>query len=77
LLIALFVYTNYVIWAEFSNYPGARLVIFNAFMIQDSPTTTTGIAVIPNFPFWLFFIAIAVNMYFIIKLQRKQETKAE
>jgi predicted RND superfamily exporter protein len=28
-----------------------------------------------NVPFWLFFIAIAVNLYFIFRLQRSKETK--
>ena len=34
-----------------------------------------GMGIMPNFPFWLFFLSTAVNMYFITKLQRSKETK--
>jgi len=32
---------------------------------------------IPNYPFYVFWIALAGNIYFIIKLQRSEETKSK
>jgi type III secretory pathway component EscV len=34
-----------------------------------------GMGIMPNFPFWLFFVAIAVNIYFIFCLQISKEAK--
>jgi hypothetical protein len=78
LLVLVYIWGNYIIWAEFSSYPTSeRFVVYNAFSIIDSIAGTNGITVITNFPFWLFFVAIAVNVYFIVRLQKsKFDTKS-
>jgi len=32
-----------------------------------------GMGIMPNFPFWLFFISTAVNLYFIMKLVKESK----
>jgi hypothetical protein len=39
-------------------------------VVTDGPDN-----VFPNFPFFIFWITIAVNLYFIFKLQRDNETR--
>ena len=85
LLMLLFVLSEYSIGNELNSYPNdLRYIRWSPFVIQDvhagalingnwvavGATTLT-----INFPFWLFFVAIAVNLYFMFRLQRSKETK--
>ena len=88
ILALLFVYFNYFIWAELNSGPNMlRLLNFGPFYIQDSHmgvlingtqySPVNGIVLMQNYPFLLFFVAIAVNLYFLFKLQRSNENKAK
>ncbi len=86
ILALLFVAFNYVIWDDVqSTRHLVQLVSFSPLLIFIQPLGALdnwqiqpiGLAKVPmvNFPFWIFFVAIAVNLYFIIRLQRSKETK--
>jgi hypothetical protein len=86
LLSLLFFFSNFSIWAELNSDPTVlRSVVFTPFSITDSHAGSvvngnqfiplSGIVGMLNFPFLLFFIAIAVNISFIFRLQRSKETK--
>lgn len=88
ILIFLYVYFNYAVWAELNGEPNMlRLIKFGPFSIQDSHIGTlingtqfvsvNGIVLMQNYPFWLFFVAIAINFYFLFRMQRSNETKTE
>jgi len=76
---------NFGIANELNSYPNdLRYVRWTPFMIQDSHAYTFvngnlvgvgGDYLMFNFPFWLFLIAIAMNVYFLFRLQRSIETK--
>lgn len=84
ILAVLFVIQNYGLWDEFnseSQIPIIGSVHFDPFWIQfnqrmvftsNNWVDLTGVYSVPNFPFWLFFITIAVNLYFIYKLSKIQ-----
>lgn len=67
-------------WNEFNSYPqDLRFVHWSAFLIQDSHAGTFmngnyvgigGDVLMVNFPFWIFFVAIAVNFYFMVRFYR-------
>ena len=76
---------DYGIGNEFNSYPNdLRYIRWSPFMIQDSHAYTFlngnlvgigGDVLMLNFPFWLFLIAIAMNLYFLFRLQKSKETK--
>jgi hypothetical protein len=85
ILVLLFVVTNYTVWEELNSEPTMlRYVNFGPFMIQDSHAGTiingtqwspvNGIVLMQNVPFWLFFIAIGVNLIFIIILAKNKQS---
>ncbi len=85
-LSLLFVYTNYFIWAGFNISPkgyinlltyGPGIIGYHLyFLVNGQMEGFNGAYFVTfNFPFWLFFLAIAVNMYFIFRLQRSIEGK--
>ncbi len=41
---------------------------------EPLPVGLLGHIDIPNYPFYLFWVVIAVNLYFIFRLQRSKET---
>ena len=82
ILVLVFVFSNYVVWdyVQSTSYL-VQLVSFSPFSIFVVPLGALEngkiIAIqlvkdaMPNFPFWLFFVAVAVNLYFIFKLSKK------
>ena len=84
-LALIFLGSNFQIWERFNDQTYiVGSIHFDPLMIQLSQRMayTAGnwlplntIVTEPNFPFWLFFVAIAVNLYFIFRLQRSIETK--
>jgi hypothetical protein len=83
-LSLLYVYTNYTIWTALSeptawfywfHYNALSIDYRKVFIINGQMEGFNGNFDLPNFPFLLFFRAIAVNMYFIYSLQRSKETK--
>jgi hypothetical protein len=85
ILILFFVLAEYGIGNELNSYPNdLHYISWSPFVIQDVhagalingnwvPVGSTTFTI--NFPFWLFFVAIAVNLYFMFRLQRGKETK--
>ena len=84
LLILLFLIANYAMWNIVDIYPILGNTIMNPInvivsmwgeVVDGKIYRADGMGIMPNFPFWLFFLSTAVNMYFITKLQRSKETK--
>jgi hypothetical protein len=80
-LILLFVITNYVMWNMVDTYPILGYTVMNPLnviasmwgeVVNGEIHRINGIGIMPNFPFWLFFISTVVNLYFIVKLTKKQ-----
>jgi len=88
LLMALFfVASNYTIW-DFASSSSqlVKLVNFSPFSVAASfpgewvngqiiPVQCLPSAPIFNFPFWLFFGTLALNLFFIFELSRKPNTQ--
>jgi hypothetical protein len=81
ILALLFVVFNYVIWDDVQSTAHlVQLVSFSPLLIYIQPLggldngqiIPISMAKVPmfNFPFWLFFVALAVNLYFIYKLSK-------
>ncbi len=89
LLILLFVYANYAIWEVINFHRAVNYFLAHGNGITGEPQTVTsgpffiynhgvdmnGGTSMFNSPFWIFFVAIAVNIYFMFKLQKTNETK--
>ncbi len=45
------------------------------YRIPDAPTVQMPVPPQLNIPFMLFWIMLAVNIYYIVKLQRSEDTK--
>ena len=82
-LILLFVLANYALWNMVNSDTHLGHTTMNPLNVIESMWGDVvdgkiyridGMGIMPNFPFWIFFIAIAVNLYFIYRLQRT-ETK--
>ncbi len=83
LMILLYVYFNYFVWAEFNN-GGLIYSWWNPFWIQISHAgslingqfiPTMGLTMFPNYFFIWYFVTTAINLFFMVKLQRSNETK--
>ena len=68
---SVFLFFNTVVWAS---YEAILITPFEKTLIQ--PWFTPPV-VLPNFLFWLFWLSTAVNLYFIIGVQRIKETKSK
>ena len=80
-LILLFVASNYGIWDMVNSNTHLGHTSMNAINIVESMwgdvidgniERINGLSILPNLPFWLFFVTVAVNLYFIFKLSKKQ-----
>ena len=83
LLILLFVLANYAMWNLVNSNTHLGHTTMNPLNVIESMWGDVvdgeiyrieGMGIMPNFPFLIFFVAIAVNLYFIHRLQRT-ETK--
>jgi hypothetical protein len=43
--------------------------------VGGGPLATGGLLNSPNYPFWLFFISIAINLYLIIRFKTRKDPK--
>jgi hypothetical protein len=83
-LALLFIYLNYSIWNEVNGSNGILLITSHWGPIGISAShysyangllhQSLGIYWYYNFPYWLFFISTAVNLYFIAKFARNKTT---
>jgi hypothetical protein len=78
----LFVLSSYFIWAEVNRWSVWNIaskwspILITAYRIPNAPTVLMPVGPLLNFPFILFWVMFAVNLYFIIRLQRSKETKS-
>ena len=77
-LSLLFVFSNLYLWNEVNNWLGGGSgSMWSAFQITLYPLSENWhmvpITPVANVPFWLFWVTIAINMYFMIRLQRSKE----
>jgi len=76
-LSLLFVFSNLYVWYTVNRWlSGGSGSLWSAFQITLYPISENAMSpIIPvdNFPFWLFWVTIAINMYFIIRLQSSKE----
>jgi hypothetical protein len=83
LLGVLFVVSNYVLW-DVVNAQGYASPHWGPFTVSYSPrmyvdgvlSTATTIVFLSNYPFWLFWVAMIVNMWFGFLLLKNKETEA-
>ena len=85
IIVLLFVYADYNIGNIFNRYPDSLYSInWSPFLIQynlaGSFVNGNWVAVgalgeLINFPFWLFFVSTAVNLFFIARIVREKETQ--
>jgi hypothetical protein len=72
-LIWLYVSSNYSIANEInSNSMTESYFRQSPFSIQFTNPATGALFVISNFPFWLFFVSTAINLFFILILLRSK-----
>jgi hypothetical protein len=81
LLSLLYVYSSYEVWNNVNNWSNDN-VASNWAPTLISPHFISSVIIPPmvytslvNTPFILFWIIFAVNLYFILELQRSKETK--
>jgi len=76
----LFVCSNLYVWNRVNTSLDAGMGSqWSAFQITLYPISMNAMSpAVPvnNFPFWLFWVTIAINMYFIIRLQNSKEAKS-
>ncbi len=80
-LSLLYVFQSLSLWDRVNSWLGGGSgSMWSAFYITEYPLSENWhmVPIIPiaNFPFWLFWVTIAINMYFIIKLQSSKEDKS-
>ncbi len=72
----LFVVSNYYVWFNVNKWNGMNiasiwdLFSITPYRIPNTPQVQMPINPLLNVPFMLFWVVIAVNLYFIIKLGR-------
>jgi hypothetical protein len=69
-------YTNGAVNGYFvvSHWNPISIIYTHAQYTNGEFLTASGEFLLLNFPFWLFFVAIAVNLYFIAKLAKSKVT---
>ncbi len=84
LLCALFIYANYSLWnsvnAEYpylitSHWSPLGIVATHYIISDGSISMLDALYLYFNFPFWIFFLLLAANLFFIAKLARIQSSK--
>jgi hypothetical protein len=77
-LSLLFVLSNYFIWTNLNQWTRWNIasiwspILIEAYRIPDMSTVQMPVGPLWNVPFLLFWIMLAVNLYFILKLQRSK-----
>jgi hypothetical protein len=76
----LYVFSSLYLWDRVNSWLGGGSgSMWSAFQVILYPLSENWhmVPIIPiaNVPFWLFWVTIAINVYFIIKLQSSKEAK--
>jgi hypothetical protein len=83
-LILLFVITNYSMWNMVDTYPILGHTVMNPLnviasmwgeVVDGEIYRVQGLRIMLNYPFWLFFVSTAINLYFIVKLNKETKPK--
>ena len=76
---ALFVFSNYYIWNSLKEYPyttadwsPVKVAFVPRDFVNGTLVSMQTIKEILNYPFFLFFLAIAINLFLIFKLQKAE-----
>ncbi|MCW3982775.1 MAG: hypothetical protein NWE96_02125 [Candidatus Bathyarchaeota archaeon] len=86
ILIGFFVWTSYAIANQFNSHPnellyvhwnllGTSLITYAGTIIDGTFIASGATTVFVDFPFWLFFTTTTLNLIYIVKLLREQETQ--
>jgi hypothetical protein len=80
-LSLLYVFSSLYLWDRVNSWLGGGSgSMWSPFQITLYPLSENWhmVPIIPlaNFPFWIFWVTIAINMYFIIKLWSDKEAKS-
>lgn len=79
-LLLLFVLANYAVWDMVNSNTHLGHTSMNPINIVESMwgdvvdgnvERIDGLSIMFNFPFWLFFVSVAVNLFFIFKQNKK------
>ncbi len=79
-----FIYSNFTLWNSvngespyvIASHWSPLGIIATHYVINDgSYSMLTTFYSYFNYPFWLFFVAIAANLYFVYKLSKKSKTQ--
>jgi hypothetical protein len=81
ILVLLFVYSNLLVWDVFNGNNAMHRTVFAThwgfnnygltfydYLPDGSVAMVQGIFIYPNYPIYLFFVAITVNLFFIYKI---------
>ncbi len=77
IIAVFFVVSNYYVWFNVNKWNGMNiasiwdLFSITPYRIPNTPQVQMPINPLLNVPFMLFWVVIAVNLYFIIKLPKK------
>lgn len=68
---------NFFMWAEFNSHEFVKSHWDILSVWVTLGPGVKGIVIMFNVPFWLFWVSMAVNMYYIVKLQKSKETQKQ
>jgi hypothetical protein len=80
-LSLLYVISSYLIWtdvSQWSKWNTASIwspLLITAYHIPNTPQVQMPVGPAWNLPFILFWVMLAVNLFFIVKLQKSKQTK--
>jgi hypothetical protein len=83
-LILLFVVSNYALWDMLNSYTHLGRTVMNPLnvilsmwgdVVDGNIERISGLKIFPNFPFWIFFLTVAINLLFIYQLKKDDKTK--
>lgn len=73
-LVVWFVLSNLFLWNQVNGWlkigSGSQWSVFSVVYEPLAENAHLASEQVPNFPFWIFFAALAVNLFFIYKLSK-------
>jgi hypothetical protein len=77
----LYVISSYLIWTDVNRWSKWNIasiwspIQITAYHIPDTPQVQMPVGPEWNLPFILFWVMLAINLFFIVKLQKSKQTK--
>ena len=81
MLALLYVVSSYIIYVDINQWSKWNIasiwtpILVTPYHIPNTPQVQMPVGSAWNLPFMLFWVILAVNLYFIIKLQKSKETQ--